>query len=48
MKQLKKIIKKCEFSNYIHLEMIVAVPFAIWFIWRLEEIVGLLNKLIIK
>ena len=46
MKHLKKIIKKCNFSPYVYLEMIVAVPFAIWFIWRVEEIVGLLNKLI--
>jgi len=43
MKWLKRIMEFNKISNYWHVEAIILIPFAIWFIWRVETIIRLLS-----
>jgi len=45
MKNFIKLIKDAKLTNYWHAEIIFIVPFMIWFILRVEEIVRILKTL---
>ncbi len=36
-----------KFAEYWHIEVVLLIPFCIWFIWRVETIVGLLRQCIL-